>query len=612
MIFRDFVIKNFPFLEDDFDALTDYQLFCKMVGYMKDSLEKIKGYQEEIDKFSEELKSFEQWFDNLDVTDEVNAKLDEMVEDGTMEELIAEYLQLATMYVYDSVADMKSAENLASGMFAKTYGYYSYNDGGGAYYKIREVTVDDVVDDMFIISLYDNTLVAEYIVQNGELNIKTLGCKGDHETDNTEMLQAIINKAQSTGYEMIIPVGEYLISDTLYINDNIRITGIGRNRLWSGTGKYPLIYGTMSDRPFIHISKSSSLYGWDSSASNRVENVHINNIRMIGSQSGDKSLTGIFAHCYLSTFKDLEINGFINDVAIADCYETLFENCQFTQTLQGVVSYKCNRTTIFNDCWINGGDHESGSVINDSNYTTKYTICHIFNYCCFYSNLSFHFFNNIAFENNCYGLISRDSKIEGDIVNFETLSDYCVHASLNLRPNDSYTRLDHCHFYIPSESAYSGAKMFYTSYHSYLTIKTSDALPISNLAYGDMVNKSVARVYSYISGERIIPLTLSNNVSGATIVNKSHYTDRGFMIDYQFSGQSSWSSSAITTISGLPESSSFGSSDYYYFTNPTTTADTIFNARINGAGNMTTSAGGWIGGAGMGSIVKIQYEYPID
>ena len=55
MIFRDFVIKNFPFLEDDFDALTDYQLFCKMVGYMKKSLEKIDGYQVEIDKFSEEL-----------------------------------------------------------------------------------------------------------------------------------------------------------------------------------------------------------------------------------------------------------------------------------------------------------------------------------------------------------------------------------------------------------------------------------------------------------------------------------------------------------------------------------------------------------------------------
>ena len=35
MIFRNWILENFPFLEDDFDALTDYQLFCKMMEYVK-------------------------------------------------------------------------------------------------------------------------------------------------------------------------------------------------------------------------------------------------------------------------------------------------------------------------------------------------------------------------------------------------------------------------------------------------------------------------------------------------------------------------------------------------------------------------------------------------
>ena len=35
MLGKNFVLQNFPFLEDDFDALTDYQLFCKMTGYVK-------------------------------------------------------------------------------------------------------------------------------------------------------------------------------------------------------------------------------------------------------------------------------------------------------------------------------------------------------------------------------------------------------------------------------------------------------------------------------------------------------------------------------------------------------------------------------------------------
>lgn len=35
MICKNAVLRNFPVLEDDFDALTDYQLFSKMVAYVK-------------------------------------------------------------------------------------------------------------------------------------------------------------------------------------------------------------------------------------------------------------------------------------------------------------------------------------------------------------------------------------------------------------------------------------------------------------------------------------------------------------------------------------------------------------------------------------------------
>lgn len=35
MICKNTVLRNFPVLEDEFDALTDYELFSKMVGYVK-------------------------------------------------------------------------------------------------------------------------------------------------------------------------------------------------------------------------------------------------------------------------------------------------------------------------------------------------------------------------------------------------------------------------------------------------------------------------------------------------------------------------------------------------------------------------------------------------
>ena len=90
MIFRNWVLENFPFLEDDFDALTDYELFCKMVEYMKKALEKIDGYDVVIKGVLDKLEEFQHYFDTLDVQEEVNNKLDAMVEDGTLAEIINE------------------------------------------------------------------------------------------------------------------------------------------------------------------------------------------------------------------------------------------------------------------------------------------------------------------------------------------------------------------------------------------------------------------------------------------------------------------------------------------------------------------------------------------
>ena len=92
MCFRDFVIQNFPFLEDDFDALTDYELFCKMVEYMRKALEDVDSFQEQLTAFNQELDYYENYFKNLDLQEEVNIKLNEMVEDGTLTALISVYV----------------------------------------------------------------------------------------------------------------------------------------------------------------------------------------------------------------------------------------------------------------------------------------------------------------------------------------------------------------------------------------------------------------------------------------------------------------------------------------------------------------------------------------
>ena len=104
------------------------------------------------------------YFDNLDVQEEINNKLDEMAESGELAEIIAQYIQLAGVLAYDTVTDLISAENIVEGSICRTLGETTYNDGLGSYYKIRTVTSGDVVDNVNILALdISDTLVAEKI-----------------------------------------------------------------------------------------------------------------------------------------------------------------------------------------------------------------------------------------------------------------------------------------------------------------------------------------------------------------------------------------------------------------------------------------------------------------
>lgn len=95
--FKWFVLENFPFIEADFDALTEWQLFCKLGNEMNKIInnENILGTQvESVTKAFIELQNYiNNYFDNLDVQDEINNKLNEMTEDGTLNNLIGVYIQ---------------------------------------------------------------------------------------------------------------------------------------------------------------------------------------------------------------------------------------------------------------------------------------------------------------------------------------------------------------------------------------------------------------------------------------------------------------------------------------------------------------------------------------
>lgn len=245
MIFRNWVLENFPFLEDDFDALTDYELFCKMLEYVKKFGKDIEGFQAQIDYF-------ENYFNNLDLQEEVNNKLDEMASDGTLQDIITQYVNLQSVLAYNTVAELKAATNIINGSIVKTLGYTTYDDGNGSFYKIRNITSGDTVDEINIIAITNNEyLIAEKITHWTDNEITTFF--RDYETLLTysQTEQAIgIWDDEHVIYRKIIHFGALPNAGTLQIAHGItnlmnviRISG----EVSDGTNRLPIPYVSVSD-----------------------------------------------------------------------------------------------------------------------------------------------------------------------------------------------------------------------------------------------------------------------------------------------------------------------------------------------------------------------------
>ena len=115
--FKWFVLENFPFIEEDFDSLTSYGLWCKLKEYFDDVANKVNGMGTQVESLTNAfivLKDYvDNYFKNLDVQDEINNKLDEMAEDGTLAQIIGDYaLKKLDYYLIDNTITESELQNL--------------------------------------------------------------------------------------------------------------------------------------------------------------------------------------------------------------------------------------------------------------------------------------------------------------------------------------------------------------------------------------------------------------------------------------------------------------------------------------------------------------------
>lgn len=226
----------------DKESGTVLQQVSRMYAKMNEIIKTVNMQNTTIDdvinQFNDLKDYVDNYFDDLDIQAEVDAKLDDMAEQGVLSDIIAQYLQLQGILAFDTIADLKNATNLANGSFAETYGFYAKGDGGGATYKIRTITNDDVIDDMFIFNIdgdTSNTLIAELTPTN-DMNVLKYGIKNDGSVDETANFQKLID----LGLPLYLEDGDYLIEGTL----TGAITMIGKSQnsiIDGGTTKHNVI-----------------------------------------------------------------------------------------------------------------------------------------------------------------------------------------------------------------------------------------------------------------------------------------------------------------------------------------------------------------------------------
>lgn len=406
------------------ESMTYYELLAWFTNYLETVIiptvnnngECVKELQDKFinlnDAFIQLKKYVDEYFENLDVQDEINNKLDAMAEAGTLQEIIGAYLNATAVWGFDNVAAMKASSNLIDGSFAKTLGYYSPNDFGGATYKIREMTNADTVDEASIIAIGSGTLVAE-LMTGDAINVNQFGAYGDGTHDDSTAITKAISYINSkmvifeqtcpnpnwhryfaTSFMLYFPSSEYLIDDRLEFNGSRYYNIHGNKSIIKCSAEMtdPVFYftgtnGTKCDISGFIFKEMANAIEY-SATNNDMSHVMIDSCDFVGITNTAikydnrscmlKIQNCNFSWCY-KIFKNIK----------CDCVE--FENCWFSEYEANENNYtsfelywgenkfiNCffipnggynttiNQSNLNNLAWIQAGDGETAAVNNPS------------------------------------------------------------------------------------------------------------------------------------------------------------------------------------------------------------------------------------------------------
>lgn len=195
--FKKYIIQNFPYIDADFDALTNYELYAKVVDYLNKVIDEMNGANEQVEILTNaynDLHDYVQdYFDNLDVQEEINNKLDEMATSGELQQIVNNIFEILENQIQTlasgspiPVSSTSQMTNTSKIYVNTTDGKWYYYDGdsweiGGTYQStgisnssIDILMLDDKLKSNFF-SFYGNNIdlgtgYQGYMTRTGQIN----------------------------------------------------------------------------------------------------------------------------------------------------------------------------------------------------------------------------------------------------------------------------------------------------------------------------------------------------------------------------------------------------------------------------------------------------------
>lgn len=158
------------------DSMSYYEALCALYKWVQDNIINVVNNNADIlkeyVKMVDDLKAYvDNYFENLDVQEEINNKLDEMAEGGQLAGIIAQFLEMSPVFAYGTIAEMAAAENLSNGSIARVLGNTAASDGDGAYYKVRTKGEGETGDGVNKVEI-GATLIADRIVNAAAVDLQ--------------------------------------------------------------------------------------------------------------------------------------------------------------------------------------------------------------------------------------------------------------------------------------------------------------------------------------------------------------------------------------------------------------------------------------------------------